>query len=898
MTDETEPTPQGGAAAGGQQQDPLASWFRPKPKAGGAEGGLSSDSAADDDDDEPRQARAPRPRASEPAVKAAEGVEAAEPSDDESGKAEPSKAGVEPAASDVWSAQPDAADADDEPADDGASDDNVAADETSVIPARQIAGNDDDRTESVNAEPVNAESADTKSAEAAAEGSAAAGDDDHTTENESDDSDDSDDEAVAEKAPLPGANDQTQYIPVTPPTAESAFDANDSTQLLPSVPVAPPAAPTEMLPRTEPPVSGMAVRGLEGQASKLYGGPGAGGPGTGSAASDNRGEGGGSWSPEPTTEPYAPAQQMQHSYQQQYQQAYRAPGDRPGNAPLPSDMQVRGFDDFDEYDEPMRDSERPPNRARRALFATTGVIVLVLVIGAGLVFSGKVSVLGFNAKPPAPTVGFSPSSSDAGTDATQTGTAFLTDWENGNLKGAANIADDPTTALAQLTEYKNDLKLSGLTVQPGTTTTGGWMTFNVTAQVGKPSSAWSYSSGLATYPKKINGYTRWFVKWQPSLLFTSLKAGQHLTLGAVPPVVDKVVDRNGKEITSANAPSLTGIVAALKKSAPAGDGTPGQEVDIVDAAGAKVSKVVKISDPVSTGSVKTTIDLAAQKAAQTAVQRAPNSSMVVIQPSTGNILAVANNPPGGLDIAMVGKYAPGSTFKTVTTTLVLNKGVISNLNQTWDCPKTLNADGITLHNSEEEGGGGESFLWDFAQSCNNAFSRFEGKVSRDELAATAHDYFGFDQKWDVGLGQPTVYGHVPNTSSNSLAEELVGQDQIAASPLAMAAVAATVDHGSFKQPILVPGTAQIPATAIPSKTQSDLKTLMHAAVTNGTLSGLWHGQAGVYGKTGTAEVQGKTANSWTIAFKGDYAVAALAVGGNYGASTAGPECKSLLDAIS
>jgi len=81
------------------------------------------------------------------------------------------------------------------------------------------------------------------------------------------------------------------------------------------------------------------------------------------------------------------------------------------------------------------------------------------------------------------------------------------------------------------------------------------MTFNVTAQVGSPASAWTYSSGLAAYSSVVGGYTRWFVKWQPSLLFTSLKTGEKLGLGSIPATANKVVDRNGTEITSANAPS-------------------------------------------------------------------------------------------------------------------------------------------------------------------------------------------------------------------------------------------------------------------------------------------------------------------------------------------------------
>ncbi|HEU5356127.1 MAG TPA: penicillin-binding transpeptidase domain-containing protein [Actinocrinis sp.] len=668
------------------------------------------------------------------------------------------------------------------------------------------------------------------------------------------------------RSSIPGANDRTQVIPaaVSPPRP---YAASAPTQAIPRTDV-PPRPPQTSQPPL-PPKSDMAVRGGADRSAQGYGG------------------GGMAWTPQAQQAPQQPRQP--HNYPTP-----------PGEAPI---LPVRAYDDHDDFDDYDYDDVPPagggrsgkPRKRRRGLLVGSAVGLVIAVVAA-LILTGNITVPGISAKP-VPTVGFSPSGSDAGTDATQTGTAFLTAWQNGNLKAAANIADDPTSALAQLTAYKNDLKVSSLSVMPGTASTGGWMTFNVSAQVGNPASPWTYSSGMATYSKSIDGYTRWFVKWQPTVLFTSLKAGQKLGLGQIPPTANKVVDSHGTEITSANAPSLNGIVSALEKSAPPTDGTPGQKVQIENADGSVVSTVAKVSDPVNTSAVKTTLDLNVQAAAQSAVNQAPNSSMVVIQPSTGHILAVANNPTGGLDTAMVGHYAPGSTFKTVTTTLVLNKGVISDLNQTWDCPKVLNADGITLHNSEDEGGGGESFLTDFAKSCNNAFSRFESKVSRTELAQTAHDYYGFDQKWDVGLGQPTVYGHVPTSSSNSLAEELVGQDQITASPLMMSSVAATIANGSFKQPILVPGASQLAATALPGNTDSSLKTLMRAAVTQGTLAGVLT-QSGAYGKTGTAEVQGKTPNSWTIAVHGDFAVAALAVGGNFGASTAGPECNSLLKAVS
>ncbi|HEU5331654.1 MAG TPA: penicillin-binding transpeptidase domain-containing protein [Actinocrinis sp.] len=709
--------------------------------------------------------------------------------------------------------------------------------------------------------------------------------------------DESTDKSTDKTAAKNAVEDLTQALPLV-------TNAADRTELIPQTPPTPASAPTQAIPRSDLPLDrdGMAVRpsaaAKHPSTRPLPQPPTQPLPQGSSMSQRPTAQGGGTWAPQ-AQQPQQP-QQPQRNYARQgvypnapasYQSTqYQPPGavrTRDGYRPPGSH-----YDEFDEYDY----DDRPRGSRKRGALITAAVGVVVVAIAAALVLTKTVSIPGLSAKA-VPTVGFSPSGSDAGSDATQTGSAFLTAWQNSSLQAAANITDNPSAALTALTAYKTNLKVSGLTLLPGSASSAGWMTFNVTAQVGAPASAWTYSSGLAAYQGSVDGVTRWFVKWQPAILFTSLASGQKLGLGLVPATANSVTDRNGTQLTSANAPSLGNIITALEKNAPAA-GTPGQKVQIEKADGTVVSTIAKVSDPVSTSSVKTTLDATIQAAAQSAVNRAPNSSMVVIQPSTGNILAIANNPPNGLDTAMLGRYAPGSTFKTVTTTLLLNSGKVADLNQGVPCPATLSADGITLHNSEAESGAGFSFLDDFAQSCNNAFSSFFNKVTRDQLVSTAHDYFGFNQKWDVGLGSPTAYGNVPNTSSNSLAEELVGQDQITASPLTMAAVAAAIDNGSFKQPILVPGTTQISATPLSSSTQSSLKTLMHAVVTNGTLAGVITNVSGAYGKTGTAQVQGKQDNSWTIAFRGDYAIAALAVGGGFGASTAGPEVNQVLNGLS
>lgn len=547
-------------------------------------------------------------------------------------------------------------------------------------------------------------------------------------------------------------------------------------------------------------------------------------------------------------------------------------------------------------DEPEPPRRRPaPRRSvlRRGLLGAGGA--LVVSVAVTLAATGFASAHGHGAAA-VPSLGFSPDPRNGASGAQQTGEAFLAAWQRGDLHAAANLTDAPAAAYTALTAYRQDLRLSGLTTQPNTTGSAGWLTFSIEAQVGSPSSAWSYTSGLAAYQGTAQGQSRWFVKWSPSIEFTSLKAGEHLALGTVKPTVSEVDDTSGQAITSGNAPSLANLVHAIEQNTTPSGGRPGTTVEIEHADGIVVAQVATVAQPTAAAAVRTTIDLSVQKAAQAAADRAPNSSVAVIQPSTGAILAIANNPPAGPDTAMVGKLAPGSTFKVVSSTTLLDQNLVTSLGQPVPCPKVLEADGVALHNSEQEAAPGNDFLQDFAQSCNNAFSSFYNKLTTSDISATARKYFGFDEPWDIGLNQPTTYAHVPDEAEDSAAEEMVGQDKITASPLAMASVAATVADGRFRQPILIPGAAQITATQLPSDDLKNLRTLMHSVITQGTLAGIVTPSTGTYGKTGTAEV-GTSNNSWTIAYRGDYAVCALAVDGGFGAAVAGPEANSVLRAV-
>ena len=539
------------------------------------------------------------------------------------------------------------------------------------------------------------------------------------------------------------------------------------------------------------------------------------------------------------------------------------------------------------------DDGRPRSRSRRALLVTGGVAVAA---AAGLTLAGIIKVPGTT--PAVPTVGFSPAADSGASAATQTGTAFLTAWQSDQLEAAANLTDDPGAALAALQEYKKVLNVSGLVVNPNPANDVGWMTYSITTQAGTPMGEWQYSSGFATYSKVINGYTRWFVQWSPAILYTSLKTGYKLAIKKTPASIKGLVDRNGAAIDSSAHPSLTVIVTLLTKTAESSGGTAGQDVIMTDAKGNQLATVATLTQPIDNGTVTTTLDMKVQAAAESAVPRHSYSSIVAIQPSTGHILAIANNTTSQYyDDALLTKVAPGSTFKIITSTALLSKGLTS-LSSEVVCPPVITIDQQTLKNSEGEAGD-YTYEMDFATSCNNAFSSFwdHSGMTGNLLSDTAKTYFGLNQEWDIGLNQKASYMTVPSgLSRGGLAESLVGQGDVVSCPLAMCSVAATVANGSFKQPILLPTQKQIAATPLGAQLHADLKALMGSVITEGTAAPLAFPKNGhFFAKTGTAEVgsgANLTNNSWFVVFddEHDIALCALSIDGGYGAQTAAPEC--------
>lgn len=367
-------------------------------------------------------------------------------------------------------------------------------------------------------------------------------------------------------------------------------------------------------------------------------------------------------------------------------------------------------------------------------------------------------------------------------------------------------------------------------------------------------------------------------------------AGQSSTsAGATPPGVST------SPAAGATAPAASAASASADPSAPgvfAGDGTTLLST---------FPSLSAITNALPSGSrTVTTIDPRYQNATSTALGSHPDSSMVVLQASTGHILAAAFEGPADVD-PFQATLAPGSTFKVITAEDLLRNGLTTN--SSMPCI-TKNTQYDVINDSPSLTNTSATLEYAFIWSCNTSFV---GKVGLLDGAGSPLDkestaYFGLNKQWNLGLGAAT-YGaggaeNVPAASGGQFAQEMFGQGGITVSPLDMASVAATVDSGRFHQPVLLPGQKPL-ATATPlnSRVDSELKSLMLDTVAEGTAKSLRGLSPAVGAKTGTAEPGDRGPNnSWMIAYQGDIAVACVVQGGNFGDESAGPAIAAMFTA--
>ncbi|MER5429200.1 penicillin-binding transpeptidase domain-containing protein [Streptomyces sp. NPDC002588] len=553
----------------------------------------------------------------------------------------------------------------------------------------------------------------------------------------------------------------------------------------------------------------------------------------------------------------------------------------------------------------MGKRRRVDERRSKRRPAVLGGMMAVVVGGAGLgvyaLYGGGAaaedgSAAGASKKPAVKTGPLS------ATEVTTAARTFLADWQAGKVAQAAAVTDDSTAATALLTGYTKDAHITGVTLTPGTRT-GDKVPFTVKGTVTwkKVSKPITYDTALTVVRRAEDGKA--LVDWHASVVHPDLADGDTLMTGEAgdPPV--KALDRDGGEITAAKYPSLGTVLDGLReKYGKKAGGTAGVELRVVRG---KASKAKKSSDKTllelskgTPGTVKTTLSPTLQAAAEKQVAATARASVVVLRPSTGEILAVANTGHG-FNTAFNGSLAPGSTMKVITSSLLIEKGLAS-ADKAHPCPKYFTYGGWKFQNDDKFEIKGGTFKASFARSCNTAFISQAGKLDNDSLTDQAQQVFGLSMNnWAIGV--PSFDGSVPVQSAAQKAASLIGQGGVRMNPLNMASVSATVKTGTFHQPYLVSPSVDDRTIAKASRTMSastlsQLRELMNYTATYGTAAEAMSGLGPDDGaKTGSAEVDGQSKpNGWFTAYRGDLAAAGVVQAGGHGGDTAGPIVATLL----
>lgn len=533
--------------------------------------------------------------------------------------------------------------------------------------------------------------------------------------------------------------------------------------------------------------------------------------------------------------------------------------------------------------------------------AVVGSVFAVMVGGAGYGAFNIVSALNGEGGSGGSEVKTGPLSED---EVQETSEEFFAAWEKGAAASAATYTNNDAQARILLTAYADEAHITDVRITPGTAQKAT-VPFTVKAKVSYKgdSKPLEYKSSLTVVRGLTTGKA--LVDWKPALVHPDLKTAQDTLVtgqSSAPPI--EAVDRNGKVLTKDKYPSLGPVLDALRaKYGEQAGGTPGVELVVRhDGTEAPDTPLLTLSKG-KAGELQTTISASAQAAAEKAVTKFANSSVVAVKPTTGEVLAVANHRDDGFNAAFEGTVAPGSTMKIITSAMLIDNGVTS-MNGPAPCTEDAMWQGQTFHNIKNmEPNESATLANSFMRSCNTAFIKLidEDPLTDSSLTAEAENKFGLGRdNWKTGIS--SVDGSVPAETGPDRAANAIGQGKVTMNPLNMASVTATAITGTFRQPYLVSPKLDdrklATAEGLRSGTAYQLKQMMRLTATQGTAAEVMQGLGGDIGaKTGSAEVDGEaTSDSWFTGFRNDVAAAAMTEQGGHGVDAAGPIVKAVLAA--
>lgn len=427
----------------------------------------------------------------------------------------------------------------------------------------------------------------------------------------------------------------------------------------------------------------------------------------------------------------------------------------------------------------------------------------------------------------------------------------------------------------------------------------------------------------------------------PRLASSALDAGRGDIVDRNGELIATTVRENGQPVRTYPDPAsahVAGYYSPLLYGASGLEATFNDELT-GDAGNDPLVRVVNglLNRPQQGANLRLTLDANLQGQAMEAIS-AGNGAVVVMDIETGEVIVLVSNPafdpnqlyttgPGTSDAedataywntliadddaplvsrATLGRFTPGSTFKTVTAAIGLELGLIEP-DETFEDNGELNIDGrILVENnrpdtSRDQWTVGEGLAW----SLNVVFAQIGLRIGANDMWNSGQALgFGQEIPFDLPVAESQIAGSRDFLEDdNAVADTAFGQGQLLVTPLHMCVLTAMyVNDGDMMRPYLVDAvtdengrvTRQTdPAEwldGISSETANQVEDMMVNAVEYGTVTRAQIDGYTVGGKTGTAETGDGAAHSWFIGFIGDaeprYAVAVVLEEGSGGLADA------------
>lgn len=345
---------------------------------------------------------------------------------------------------------------------------------------------------------------------------------------------------------------------------------------------------------------------------------------------------------------------------------------------------------------------------------------------------------------------------------------------------------------------------------------------------------------------------------------------------------------------------VCGIEVALDSTL---TGIPGRIITAVDAAGNELpyDEITRL-DPKDGNNVALTIDAVIQDMAEKALKETieefnvtEGGAIVVMQPDTGDVLAMASYPdfnlndpygaPEGYDSnnwigntnesvkilsetvwrnkALTDTYEPGSTFKSITTAIGIEEGIVNKNTMVSDSPLDLSGWKIRCWRKSNDHGS-ETFADAVKNSCNPVFAKLSLQIGIETFYRYIES-FGFRTKTGIMLsGEANSIFH-SNPTEIDMAVTAFGQ-RVQITPIQLAtAYCAIANGGKLIQPRIVKEITDndnvvvksydttVVRQVISESTSKAVLEMLEQVVASGTGSNAYVSGYRVAGKTGTSQ---------------------------------------------